>query len=288
MRTYPAAANLPYSVELGVGDHYFDANFGFRDPCDVSIGDFVYSDLDSDGAHDAGEPGISGIKVKLSPDGVLVAVTTTNSTGYYSFTGLCEGDYSVDVTPGGGTVTSSTPCDRTLTIADDTKTDCDFGFGPGSIGDLIWLDVDDDGIKHSSENGIQSVTVKLFKQGNTTPLGSDTTDASGNYDFQDLPPGTYLVKVEYSTVSPTGLVLTTESGTLTVALGVSEDYTAADFGYKDPGAGRIGGRVYFDAATEDFGVHGVTVKLHLGGVEIADGLYEFTGLGKGWQTTWSF
>ena len=65
----------------------------------VALGYFVWEDLDADGIQDANEPGIPGAEVKLlDADGNVIDTTTTDSTGFYSFTGLEPGTYSVRFT----------------------------------------------------------------------------------------------------------------------------------------------------------------------------------------------
>jgi uncharacterized repeat protein (TIGR01451 family) len=63
-----------------------------------------------------------------------------------------------------------------------------------SIGDLVWNDVDKDGIQDQNENGIEGVTVNLYKLGETVALGSTQTDPNGLYIFDSLEPGEYLVE----------------------------------------------------------------------------------------------
>lgn len=73
-------------------------------PCPTSsIGDFVWQDLDSDGAQDAGEPGIANVTVTLrNSSNVVVGTATTNASGAYLFTGLVADTYSVTFdTPAG-------------------------------------------------------------------------------------------------------------------------------------------------------------------------------------------
>ena len=72
-----------------------------------SIGNFVWSDLNGDGLHDAGEPGVNGVLVELyAPDGTKLADTVTanddnGEPGYYSFTDLSAGNYYVKFIPYG-------------------------------------------------------------------------------------------------------------------------------------------------------------------------------------------
>jgi SdrD B-like protein len=72
--------------------------FDFEVDCTASIGDFVWNDLDGDGIQDVDEPGVEGIRVVLlDGQGGFLADTTTGPDGAYSFTGLCAGDYMVDL-----------------------------------------------------------------------------------------------------------------------------------------------------------------------------------------------
>jgi hypothetical protein len=104
-----------------------------------SIGDFVWSDLNNNGIQDPGEPGLANITVTLS--GAASASTQTDVNGYYLFTGLYAGAYTVTVgTPSGYLASPSgagsdpardsngSPASVTLTNADDLT--IDFGFYP--------------------------------------------------------------------------------------------------------------------------------------------------------------
>lgn len=71
--------------------------------CSVELGDFVWNDLNRNGIQDVSEPGIDGIAVSLfdGNDNPL-ATTTTDSTGWYKFTGLQYNTYLVEfLAPGG-------------------------------------------------------------------------------------------------------------------------------------------------------------------------------------------
>ena len=84
-------------------------DFGFVTP--LSVGSFVWEDLNGDGIQDANEPPISGAVVTLlladgtpalDADGLPVAAQTTGADGLYYFDNLPEGDYIVQVTPANG------------------------------------------------------------------------------------------------------------------------------------------------------------------------------------------
>jgi uncharacterized repeat protein (TIGR01451 family) len=60
------------------------------------VGDFVWNDLNHNGIQELGEPGISGVTVKLfSSANVLLGTKVTNSTGNYLFQNLAPGNYYV-------------------------------------------------------------------------------------------------------------------------------------------------------------------------------------------------
>jgi SdrD B-like domain len=158
------------------------------------------------------------------PDGAALQTTTTNGTGFYNFAGLTPGNYIVGVTLPAGyvatatTATSATPNNDdntdnngvttvsgelrsnfvTLTTGGEPTADgdgnngnltVDFGVrGTGAIGDYVWNDANTNGVQDITEVGIQGVTVTLtYPDGSTA---TTTTNASGNYSFTGLVPGT--------------------------------------------------------------------------------------------------
>jgi hypothetical protein len=136
------------SFSLAAGADRTDVDFGYRGT--LSIGDRVWKDTDRDGVQDSGEPGLSGVTVQLvNSGGTVVATTTTNSSGNYSFANLPGGNYTVKV------VSSSVPAGLTPSYDLDgistahqasfsltsSRTDVDFGYksqptnpGTGTIG----------------------------------------------------------------------------------------------------------------------------------------------------------
>ena len=107
-------------------------------PCELSIGDFVWHDMNANGLQDEGEPGIPGVIVTLSGD--ASATTTTDASGYYQFAELCAGTYYVQVaTPSGYAPTGPCSSDQTIPIdsncspatvelIDSSNDTIDFGF----------------------------------------------------------------------------------------------------------------------------------------------------------------
>ena len=70
----------------------------------------------------------------------------------------------------------------------------------GSISDLVWWDINGNGVQDPGEPGIPGVTVEL-----TGPVNqSFTTDANGIYTFTNLPPGSYAVSIPPAEFVPGG------------------------------------------------------------------------------------
>ncbi|MDA0989525.1 MAG: SpaA isopeptide-forming pilin-related protein, partial [Verrucomicrobia bacterium] len=177
----------------------------------AQLGDFVWDDLNADGIQDPGETGIVSVTVNLLTNGTVVATTTTDASGFYSFTNLFPGDYVVEVVPPAGHVVS--PQDQGGDDAVDSDVDTTTGqsgtntlvggqsdltvdaglYRPASIGNFVWEDLDGDGIQDGGEPPITNVTVRLY-DGATNLLDTTLTDASGLYAFTNLTPGAYFVE----------------------------------------------------------------------------------------------
>jgi hypothetical protein len=72
---------------------------------------------------------------------------------------------------------------------------------PMSLGNAVFRDENNNGIRDTGDAGIQGVTVQLFRDTNNdnafdagdTQLATQTTDVNGNYLFAGLLPGNYVV-----------------------------------------------------------------------------------------------
>ena len=81
---------------------------------DYFITGTIYRDGNRSGALDAGEKLYEGVTVQLrDKDGNVVATTTTDADGTYSFDKLPAGTYSVTVVQDGPSPPSSRPATRT-------------------------------------------------------------------------------------------------------------------------------------------------------------------------------
>ena len=87
----------------------------------------VYEDGDGSTTQETAEPGISGVTIELlDGGGNVIATTQTDSSGFYSFTGIEPGSYTVrEVDPGG--YVSTTGNEVPVTLGIDSFPVVDFG-----------------------------------------------------------------------------------------------------------------------------------------------------------------
>jgi|GEM_PF-2931480 len=293
----PDGGNDGMSTVVLAGADDLDQDFGYtpegQEPGEGLIGDVVFIDYNGNGQPDPNE-GIEGVVVELIDDrGNVIATTTTDENGAYSFPGLDPtASYSVAVDP------STLPAGLTPSVDPDGGNDntadtdlsaapggidltLDFGYEPttpGSIGSLVWIDSNADGINDGpdgpdgiagtddDEPGVEGVTIDLYEDTNGNGvldageplLASTTTAADGTYLFPNLPASgnDYLVDV-----TDEGQVLTghwhslgtpgaddesqTDLYPVTLGAGNPVDNVTADFGYYiEPGS--VGGVVWID------------------------------------------
>jgi large repetitive protein len=275
---------------LGQDEAKRDVDFGYTGS--GSIGDTVWFDHDGDGTVNGPEVGIAGVTVTvtwLGFDGLpgggddIEYSATTNASGFYLVDNLPAGEYTVAVDtadlPAGFTQVSDPDAtlddSTTLTLGDgEDHVDADFGYrGTGSIGDLVWLDIDGDGVRDGGEPGIEGVFVDVVWHGPDGIAGGGDdvtftveTDLDGDYLVDFLPSGSYRVTVTGGL--PDGVTNSYDEdldgdSTTPVALAIGEDHLTADFGYF--GTTSLGDRVWWDLdadGVQDAGEPG------LGGVEV--------------------
>lgn len=155
--------------------------FGLPCPqgCTGRIGDYVWLDINGDGIQDDDEFGIPNVKMLLKDEaGAALAATWTDTSGKYSFAGLCPATYTVEVEA--GTVDTQlvpSPCVQgmdqardsncrpvTVTLTGDHSEDLtlDFGYYPRS--------------------GEEICTEDPAHPGHTIPMGTLTAGVDGNGD----------------------------------------------------------------------------------------------------------
>ncbi|MBW4569150.1 MAG: carboxypeptidase regulatory-like domain-containing protein [Tolypothrix carrinoi HA7290-LM1] len=234
----------PNAIALATGQNIDTVDFGFTQQPRGSIGDTVFNDTNANSVQDQGEPGIGGVTINLrDSSGNIVATTTTNSSGNYSFPNLAPGNYTVSVpNPPAGFNPTLVPSLITLQPGQNVDT-ADFGFTQqprGLIGDTVFIDTNSNNTQEPGEPGIGGLTVVVRDSSGNT-VATTNTDANGKYSV-NVPPGTYTVAV---TNAPQGFTPTlTQPNPINVSNGQNID--TVDFGFQRPPGGSIGDFVFND------------------------------------------
>jgi hypothetical protein len=166
----------------------------------------------------------------------------------------------------------------------------------GSLGDRVWLDANRNGIQDTGEAGVAGINVVLTGAGADGAFGTaddvfrtTTTNAQGNYLFDDLASGQYRVTFNAGTTYTfTGADrgsndaadsdANASGATGVVQLGIGEHDLTVDAGLvlRDTNTAKLGDRLWYDADrdgvqdTGETGVVGATVTLAGAG---ADGVF---------------
>ena len=179
----------------------------------AAVGDFTWDDLHVNGIQELGEPGLTGLVVRLyGAASNLLATTTSGVDGAYAFTDLAPGTYFLGFTnpplyrftlrdQGGDEALDSDADPATgrtapLTlVSGQTDASRDAGFyQPATLGDFAWHDLNANGLQDGgSETGLPGVVVTLYDAA-TNALATTTSGLSGAYAFTDLATGTYLLE----------------------------------------------------------------------------------------------
>ncbi len=188
----------------------------------AKLGDRVFLDCNGDGV-DNGEAGIEGIRVEVyNAQGLLVKMTRTDANGNYLVTHLYPGQYYVKFIKGDYEVTIPNQGGNNTTDSDITESNGEcttdlVTLGPGEcntddfdaglyecirLGELVWLDYNENDIWDPTENGINGIKVELYKFMNNEWIYYDytysghkpgTPSDDGYFKFC-VPPGRYYLK----------------------------------------------------------------------------------------------
>ncbi len=310
---------------LRKGEDNVTVDAGIYNPNPLSsIGDQVFFDTDENGQKSNTELGVQGVSVSLyDSKNDLVATTMTDINGNYIFMDLVAANYYVKFhnLPVGTSFTSystayygsdadpETGITPTISLpASSNWTTIDAGLitTRASLGDYVWFDLDHDGFQGGSEDKLAGVTVYLF-DGTGARVASAITDANGFYNFSNLLPDDYTIKIG---TTPYGSKITWNGNTnnagnsdidpiteesVTVTLAAKDFYKDLDAGLYMPALGSISNFVWADTDADglqtngELGVAGVTVSLYdnatgnLIGTSITDGngYYLFDNLPEG-------
>lgn len=303
-----ASTGTSVDIILSGGNTDLSADFGFSPH--AAIGDTIFWDANRNGTQDNSEEGIPGVTVNLyldvNGDGVLdagdtwLANTVTDASGLYLFDGLLPGKYVVAVDEASGPLVGASisadpdsdgltcddpantvPCDgqhgRTLSNGQNFM-GADFGYiPPGAvIGDTVWIDTNNNGVRDANESGIGFLPVVLYSNG--VAIATNLTDADGWYYFSDLGDGTYFVAVDTNnaafpgglmpTVDPDGALdnfatnIVVSGGSVTSVGGVpcTDCDLSIDFGYRYVGDNSLSGTIGMDAEPYDGLMNGMNTN----------------------------
>ncbi len=232
------------AVDLGPsGDE--TVNFGYAPQ---SITGYVFREPQGqcDGVYeedvDSPIPGVSVTLIKLdTPYRGLSRVAVTNANGLYRFLDIPSGRYEVAVTGGvPADLTPSTPEVVTQPLPVCRHRRVDFGYCPPELTEICgtvfrqpWNHCDE--VFDDGDTGVPGVTVRLEKTDGADAgwIREEATDENGHYCFENLPAGTYLVRVPGGQPQLVNLTPSTPEQ-IQVVTQVGEDHDGVDFGYCPP------------------------------------------------------
>ncbi|HVJ38167.1 MAG TPA: SdrD B-like domain-containing protein [Stenotrophomonas sp.] len=194
------------------------ANLFGEIPLNSGVSGRVWLDRNDDGVVGSDETGIAGVSVQLqgtdAQGNPVTRDTVTDADGRYAFGELPPGTYTVSepqqpantrngrTVAGtlGGTATAvgTTPSAIAAIVLGVNQNAENHNFGElpaGGIAGRVYGDNNDNGLAEASEAGIAGVRIVLSGSDDLgQPVSATiTTDAQGNYRFDGLRPGTYVV-----------------------------------------------------------------------------------------------
>ena len=218
------------------------------------IGDFVWNDLNANGVQNSGEPGLANVTVQLKNSaGTVIQTTTTDASGFYQFTFLPAGSYTVVVTaPSGFVATTSTapgsttandsngsPAAVTLPTSTSVNLTIDFGYIKYASGYSTYTQGGWGSTPSGNNPGmlLKNNFATVYPGLSVTIGGGKTlkfTSAKAIEGF--LPQGGTPSVLKVSAVNPLGSAAGVFGGQV-LALRLSVDFSAA--GIKKPGLGSL-------------------------------------------------
>jgi hypothetical protein len=195
-QTLPAASgSIP--VTLSVGQTTSANNLFGNQPVGASISGTKFNDANSNGSRDAGEAGVAGVTIRLGGPAATLT-TTTDASGNFTFAGLDAGTYVLSevVPPGFVQTTPAAPGTISITLAaGQAVTNVLIGnvasAAAGSISGTKYLDLDANGVLNPTDRPYPGIVFVLTDANGVQRQA--TSDASGNFSFANLPPGTYTL-----------------------------------------------------------------------------------------------
>jgi SdrD B-like domain/Pilus formation protein N terminal region len=155
----------------------------------------VFFDSNGDGQDDANEPGIAGMKVEMDSD----RSTTTDDSGRFHFK-INSGVYHIAVVSDdlGVRWRASTTTEQHGFLSARQTVNVSFGLtNYGSVAGRVFNDVTQKGEQTAgSMPGVAGVQISLHPMNAGGTALSLIADGSGAYQFRNMPPGSYTLKVD--------------------------------------------------------------------------------------------
>jgi|GEM_PF-1633728 protocatechuate 3,4-dioxygenase beta subunit len=221
IQSYPAANG--YAIAVVSGTNASTSDFGnYRLG---SVAGTKFEDVNGNGIKETGEPVLANWKIKLN--GIKIDSANTDANGNYAFANLPIGQYTVSEVLQNGWV-QSLPSGGTYSVSITSGlhlTGKDFGnYRVASISGKKWNDTNGDGIKGDEELLLANWKIKISGPKNDSLL----TDANGNYVFQNLFVGTYIVSEQLQ--SGWKQTFPANAGTHSVTLASGQNTSQINFG----------------------------------------------------------
>lgn len=262
-----------------------------------SVGGIKFNDIDGDGIQDAGELGLPGVTIRLDPtaDGEATLEIQTAADGTYLFVDLPQGTYTLsEVIPAGQVITVPADNEYVVTLTNDNRDVSNLNFGnqaiaTTSVSGTKFNDVNGNGVRETGEDGVPNITIVLDRINDNLPAVTTTTDADGNFQFENVTAGMYAV----SEVLPARTIQTTPVDVFTIDVNPPAVVEGLEFGNFTLSA--LGGLTFEDIDgdgeqdADEPALPGVTINLDLAddgtvdqtAVTNADGRYQFEDVGPG-------
>ena len=180
------------------------AGNSFLDTQPAQITGSVKLDINGNGTADAEDNNaITPVVITVYTNGLTLVATLTNSAdGSFSVANLPPGNYTVvQAVPTGYVATSPSSASIALALTSaGTSTASFLDLVTFSIGNRVFADLNNDGNRDFGDEGISGVRMVVFTNNLGSPSGSPlmvtNTDANGDYRFDGLRAGTYVVVVD--------------------------------------------------------------------------------------------
>jgi len=212
-------------------------DFGFAQP--IKLSGIVFNDESGPANVDGspiGQAGTTQLYANLiKPDGTVERTIPIDNQGMYSFDDVAVNtSYQVVLTDSPGTVGNNAPAaslpNGWLTVSEDGDGDgigndgmpdginlattgtqdlpmVNFGIRePVSVGNVVWIDENQNGIKDANELPLQNAIVNIYEDDNNdgnpdgAAIATTTTGSDGLYEFSDLNSGKFIVGVVPPTI----------------------------------------------------------------------------------------